>query len=99
VKLEEEHGRVHACDEHRQVVGRERPRLRIRVDDANEEIRKKAPKSIASDAMKRNMPRTVESIRELWFAIGGRDAGVGVRAQLPRPARRRHARPYARPRS
>jgi hypothetical protein len=32
---------------------------------------KKAPKSIASDAMKRNMPSTVELTRELWFAIGG----------------------------
>jgi hypothetical protein len=32
---------------------------------------KKEPKSIASDAMKRNMPRTVDSIRELLFAIGG----------------------------
>ena len=32
---------------------------------------KKAPKSIASEAMKRNMPSTVASIRELLFAIGG----------------------------
>ena len=65
---------------------------------------KNAPKSIASDAMKRNMPSTVASTRELWFAIGGpwwrvpRGVGVAVRAHAtptprPRPARRRRARP------
>ena len=32
---------------------------------------KNEPKSIASDAMKRNIPSTVDSIRELLFATGG----------------------------
>ncbi len=34
-------------------------------------IVKNEPNSIASEAMKRNIPSTVELTRELWFAIGG----------------------------
>ncbi len=32
---------------------------------------KNAPKSMTSDAMKRNIPSTRESTRELWLATGG----------------------------
>ena len=41
---------------------------------------KNEPKSIASEAMKRNIPSTVELTRELWFAIGGPWWALGVRA-------------------
>ena len=63
---------------------------------------KKAPKSIASDAMKRNMPSTR---RARPASSGSRSAGRGAGRRRARstltspPARRRHARPVRRPRS